>query len=233
MKTFLPLIALTLFTTVASAFDHSHAAFDTLLKKHVSKGLVDYPGVGQDRADLDTYVESLKAVSKNDFKSWEKDQRLAFLINLYNAVTLQVILDHHPLKSIKDINGGSGPWKDKLVPLLGKTISLDALENDVIRPDFNEPRIHFALVCAAMGCPPLRKGAFTADGLDAQLSEQTKAFLSQSKKNRNDGGTLHLSPLFDWYGKDFPGGPSKWVEPWLGESNRIKFTEYDWSLNQS
>lgn len=217
----------------AQAFDHTHASFDVLLKKHVSKGLVDYVGLKKDAAALNGYIQSLETVPKSEFKAWTRDERLSFLINLYNAVTLKVILTNHPLKSIKNINGGSGPWQDALVPLLGKTTTLDALENEVIRPEFKEPRIHFALVCAAIGCPPLRAGAFTATALDAQLTEQTKTFLSQSEKNRRDGSTLYLSPIFDWYGKDFPGGPAQWVAPWLGDGSSIKFTEYDWSLNQS
>ena len=232
MKTLLFIATFILPGLAAQAFDHGHANYDVLLKKHVSKGLVDYVGLKKDSTTLDSYLQSMAAVTKSEFKAWSREERLAFLINLYNAVTLKTILDHQPLKSTKDINGGSGPWKDPLVPLLGKTISLDALENEVIRPDFKAPRIHFALVCAAMGCPPLRKGAFTAAGLDAQLTEQTKAFLSQTTKNRRDGSTLYLSSIFDWYGGDFPGGPAKWVAPWLGEGSSVKFTEYDWSLNQ-
>ena len=233
MKTFILLTALFTLNVSAQAFDQTHAGFDALLKKHVSNGLVDYVGLKKDAVALDGYVQSLAAVSKGEFKAWTRDERLSFLINLYNAVTLKIILSHHPLKSIKNINGGSGPWKDALVPLFGKTTTLDALENEVIRPEFKEPRIHFALVCAAIGCPPLRKGAFTATALETQLSEQAKTFLSQVEKNRRDGSTFYLSPIFDWYGKDFPGGPAKWVAPWLGNGSSIKFTEYDWSLNQS
>ena len=233
MKALLLIAAALLPAIAAQAYDHRHASYEALLKKHVSKGLVDYKGLKTDAATLDSYIQTLAAVTKSEFKTWSRDERLAFLINLYNAITLDVILDHHPLKSIKDINGGSGPWKDKLVPLLGKTTSLDALENEVIRPDFKEPRIHFALVCAAVGCPPLRPGAFTAESLDAQLADQTKALLTQSSKNRRDGDTLYLSSIFDWYGKDFPGGRATWVAPWLGEGSRVKFTEYDWSLNQN
>lgn len=221
-----------LVTGMAAGFDHSHAAFNGLLKQHVRGGLVDYAGLKKNPAALSGYLAETAAVAKGDFKAWSRDQRLAFLINVYNAATLQAILTNYPLKSIKDINGGKGPWKDANIPLLGKTTSLDAIENEMIRPEFKEPRIHFALVCAAIGCPPLRPEAYVAEKLDAQLADQTKVFLADKGKNRSDGGTLYLSPIFDWYGKDFSGDPAVWVRPWLGAGDRVKFTDYDWSLNR-
>jgi len=231
MKPLLLALAL-LIPGLAAGFDHSHTAFNNLLKQHVRSGLVDYSGLQKNSAGLTGYMKEASGVTKADFKSWSREQRLAFLINVYNAATLQAILAHYPLKSIKDINGGKGPWKDANIPLLGKTTSLDAIENDMVRPDFKEPRAHFALVCAALGCPPLRPEAYVAEKLDSQLGDQARVFLADKGKNRRDGDTLYLSPIFDWYGKDFSGGPAAWVKPWLGAGDRVKFTDYDWSLNR-
>jgi len=213
-------------------FDHSHQEFTSILQKHVKNGRVDYSALKANPAALNTYISQLTAIPESEFKSWSKEKQLAFLINLYNAATLHVVIQHYPVKSIRDIGGGKGPWDQKLVSLFGKRISLNALEHEVIRPRYQEPRIHFALVCAAIGCPSLRSEAYTAEQLEQQLADQTKLFLADTTRNRIEGTTLWLSPIFDWYGSDFPGGVSEWVKPWLGSAKRVKFTEYDWSLNE-
>jgi hypothetical protein len=227
-----------LFTTSVYSFDHS--SFDALLSRHVdAKGMVDYVGLQKSRASLDKYLKNTGAVNESTFRSWSEDEQLAFLINIYNAETLQLILDNYPVSSIKKIGGFlSNPWKRDVVALFGDEISLDKLEHGIIRKDYDEPRIHFAVVCAANGCPPLRPGAYTGAGLDSQLNEQTKQFLTDLPKNRIDGDTLYLSPIFDWYGEDFTkNGRSlnDYVDPYMkgdASGKKVRFTDYDWDLNK-
>lgn len=229
-------------TTNANGFNHEYPKLSELLSKHVADGLVDYPAVQKDSALLKTFLNEAASVEQEIFAAWNEQERLAFLINLYNAATLQLILEHYPLESIKDIGGlFSGPWKQKVVPLFGERISLDDLEHGIIRSDYHEPRIHFALVCAARGCPPLRFEPYLPTKLDEQLDEQGRRFLLQSpKKNRYDTATktLFLSPLFKWYRKDFKASAGSLIEyvrkylPEVEPKAKIRYTTYDWSLNQ-
>jgi hypothetical protein len=180
------------------------------------------------------------------FKSWTKEQQLAFLINLYNAETLRLIIDHYSVRSIKDIAANSeGPWELPGVSLFGKKITLNHLEHGIIRENYDEPRIHFALVCAALGCPPLRSDPYTAEKLNQQLEEQGPRFISDSTKNRVDleRRIVYLSPIFQWFPQDFvkrsgsvlvfveayfPGKVSNELRKW---NFKIEYTNYDWSLN--
>lgn len=224
-------------------FDHSHAELNRILAEYVQDGLVDYRGLKQGRTPLDAYLAEAGAVPLAAFQRWKKDEQLAFLINIYNATTLQLIVDHYPVKSIKSIGSVfKGPWAQDSVLLFGKRISLDTLEHKIIRKTYTEPRIHFALVCAAMGCPPLRNEAFVGAKLDVQLDDQAKAFLANAARNRvePDGRKLQLSPIFKWYREDFEvDGRSleSFLAPYLGVSVdaldgfEVEFTEYDWSLN--
>lgn len=175
-----------------------------------------------------------------------REQQLAYLINLYNAQTLELVVRHYPVKSIKDIgNWYRGPWGQPVVSLMGKVTTLDFLEHKVIRPMFREPAVHFALVCASRGCPPLRREPYVADHLMDQLRDQGRIFLSDKSKNRVDDetGTLYLSAIFKWFREDFTGQAGSlqaFVAPYLpaNSSQRleshvygIKFLDYDWSLN--
>lgn len=225
----------------ASAFDHSHAELDGVLKNYVNaEGMVDYAGLKANRSALDEYLVKTGVVSEADFDSWTREQRLAFLINVYNAETLKLIIDHYPVKSIKKIGGLFGQaWDVESVTLFGEKTTLNTIEHKILRPIYKEPRVHFAIVCAAMGCPPLRNGAFTPDKLDNQLDARGRLFLSQENKNRLDGGTLFLSPIFDWFGEDFTanGSLQDFLTPFFpvdikGKKLKIKFTDYDWSLNE-
>lgn len=233
-----------LLSVQAASFDHRHPLYERVLQARVKDALVDYGGLKNDRADLDQYLAEVAAVSRSAFDLWTEDQQLAFLLNVYNAYTLRLITDHYPLASIKDIGGlFSGPWDKPVVSLFGRQRTLDELEHKLIRPQYPDPRIHFALVCAAMGCPPLREEAYVAGRLDEQLGDQARRFLSNPRKNRVDvsGGTVHLSPIFKWYKKDFEkpsGGVLAAVKPYWPEKPpagyerfRIRYTDYDWSLN--
>ncbi len=230
----------------AVSFDHRHSTLTAILTNEVHNGRVDYASLKKSPAALERYLDTLAAVLRTDFDQWNEDQRLAFLINLYNATTLRLIVDHYPVASIKDIGGFFGsPWKQKVVHVFGTTTTLDAVENEMIRRDHHEPRVHFALVCAAKGCPPLRSEAYTADRLGLQLDDQARTFLAQPEKNRIEveARVAHLSPIFKWYAEDFEkksGAALKFIEPFLPEKQRlavakggfkVRFTDYDWSLN--
>jgi hypothetical protein len=211
---------------------------------------VDYAAIKANPALLRSYLVSVAAVGTNDFAGWDRSDRLALLLNLYNAATVQLVSEHYPIEGIRKIGLVPGSaWKRKFIRFGGRTISLDDLEHLIIRPGYGEPRIHFALVCAAKGCPPLRSEPYIGDRLAIQLDDQTRLFLSDTDKNRFDPKTrtLWLSPIFDWYGSDFttdrrtlPG----FVAPYLPGTAasalrsvtappRIRFTEYDWSLNDA
>jgi hypothetical protein len=237
-----------LFATSAGArkFDRSHKHYGSVLKLYVKDELVDYSGLKSNPKDLSLYLDETAAVSEADFKSWTQEQQLAFLINLYNAETLRLIIDHYPVRSIKDIASDSkGPWELPVVSLFGKKITLNHLEHGIIRKNYDEPRVHFALVCAALGCPPLRSDPYTAEKLNQQLEDQGKRFISDSTKNRVDleKRIVYLSPIFQWFPEDFinkSGSVLVFVEAYFPDkiSNelrkgnfKIEYTNYDWSLN--
>ena len=226
--------------TQSVAFDHS--VFDHLLKKHVdADGWVDYKGLLNDAAPLDAYIETL---ADAPFNAMGRDEKLALLINAYNAFTFRLILDHYPVKSIMDIPDAKR-WDAKRWVLAGETYSLNQIEHELIRPKFVEPRIHFALVCAAYSCPPLRNEAFTGEKLEAQLSDQTVYTHAHDRWFRFDqpNNTLHLTPLYDWYGGDFTAVSGSILEyiadqvPAVraaldaGKAPKVRWLEYDWKLN--
>ncbi len=239
--------ALTVFG--AEGFDQSHARWGRVLTAVVENGRVDYAKLKTAPAELDSYLQEIATVPAAEFAKWSEADRLALLINLYNAQTLRLIITHYPLKSIRSIGALPGAaWREMIVRQGGRIMTLDHLENKVIRVEYsNEPRIHFALVCAAVSCPVLRGEPYTGARLDAQLADQTKGFLATAEINRFDAatGTLYLSPIFKWYAEDFTkpaGSLAAYVKPFLPEAQRIalvdlakvkvKFTDYDWALNE-
>ena len=241
MKTLFLLIAFA--TPLLAGFDHSHALFTEVLEKHAKGNEFDYAALDKDPDKLGAYLVDLSEVSRSEYNGWQETQRKAFLINLYNASTLKLIIDNYPLKGIKDIGS---PWKQKQVKIFGGAVSLDHIEHGMLRKDFNDPRIHFAINCASVGCPALRSEAFRAPVLDTQFGEQARKFLGDSSKNRVDakGGVLYLSSIFDWFEGDFvkkSGAVEKFIAPYLSEADRkavlsgdlkIRHTDYDWSLNK-
>ncbi len=244
-------------------FDHAHAAWTALLRKHVrlvrggQATQVAYAGFAADRAALKAYLDSLSAVTPAVFAGWSKPERQAFLINAYNAFTVELILTKNPdLKTIKDHGSQlSSPWKPKWIPLLGGKVSLDDIEHAMLRKrgDYDDPRVHFAVNCASIGCPALREEAFVAARLDAQMDEQTLRFMSDRTRNRWNAqrGRLELSKIFDWYGEDFrlghrgfdslPAFAARYADQLAdapADRERIRsgrvdiaFTDYDWALN--
>src|SRR5688572_626005 len=217
-----------------AAFDHS--AFDRLLKAHVTAdGGVDYDAFGRAPA-FPLYLDQLARATPEKLS---REEQLAFWINVYNAYTIQLVNAHQERKSIRNINKtlgvikAMGPWKEEIVKAGRRTMSLDHVEHEIIRKQFHEPRIHFALVCAARSCPPLRREAYSGERLEAQLDDQARIFIAQSPdKNRVDvlAATVYLSPIFTWFKDDFgpdlgrflarhvPDGPARR----LLESGRFK-----------
>jgi len=239
--------SLALSATIAHAFDHSHAAFDQVLRTQVRDGLVNYAALKAAPRPLDDYLDQLAAVPAAEFAGWAERDRLAFLINLYNAATLKLIIAEYPVKSIRSIGWIPGSaWKRKFVRFTGRTISLDEVEHGIIRQQYPDARVHFALVCAARGCPILRSEAYSGAKLNAQLDEQGRGFLGDPVKNRVDAATrtAHLSPIFKWFSGDFEasaGSVLKFAAPFFpAEARRalaagdfkVRHTDYDWSLNE-
>lgn len=249
----------------AQAFDHGHAAWSALLKKHVlplqggRASQVRYAAFAADRDALKAYLASLAAVSQPTFDAWPKPQQMAFLINAYNAATVELILTRYPkLESIKDLGSFlQSPWKPKIVALLGGTVSLDSIEHEMLRARgrYDDPRVHFAVNCASVGCPALREEAFTADKLEAQLDEQAARFMSDRSRNRwsPERQRLEVSKIFDWFGDDFRQGfkgittanaffakHADRLADTPADRERIRsmqapvaFLDYDWKLNDT
>lgn len=231
---------------VPQPIDHSHAAFSAILEKHIKDERVDYAGLKANPAPLKIYLDTLAAVPESAFRKWDQNQQMAYLINLYNAATLKLVADHYPLKSIKEIGGEKGPWKQEIVRLFGKLQTLDHIEHELLRPKYQDPRVHFGVNCASIGCPALRAEAFQAAKLDAQLDEQGRNFIRDGSKNRLDAKNkiLYLSNIFDWFKDDFTkksGTLEKFIAKYASEADRkvieqggltIQNTNYDWNLNQ-
>lgn len=247
----------------AATFDHTHASWTGLLKRHVvllrggQASQVRYAGLAQDRGTLTAYLSSLSSVTSDGFSAFSLAQRQAFLINAYNAFTVELILSKYPdLTSIKALGSLlSSPWKPKWISLMGSKVSLDDIEHGMLRKRgvYDDPRVHFAVNCASIGCPMLREEAFVAARIDAQLEEQTRRFMADRTRNRFDesSGQLQLSRIFDWYGDDFKRGDRgiASLQSFAGlhadllsdspsardriRSGRfeIAFLNYDWSLN--
>lgn len=194
----------------------AHAIWQQLLQQHVqvapgtSGGNVRYAGLQAQQLELERYLAQLATVRRETFDAWPNAQQLAFLINAYNAYTVQLILTGYPgLVSIKDLGSlFQSPWKKRFAPLLGATRTLDEIEHEMIRGSgrYNDPRIHFALNCASLGCPSLRNEPYVAERLDAQLDDAASAFLADRQRNRLEGGRIQVSSIFKWYRSDFEAG---------------------------
>lgn len=213
-----------------------------LLGKFVHAGAVDYAGLKAEEAQLDAYLTVLE---HTDPRALDLEGRKAFYINAYNAWTLKLILTSYPgVKSIKDLGGlFSGPWSRELVRIEGKVLTLDELEHGILRkPPFTDPRIHFAVNCASRSCPLLRSTPYAGEGLDGQLDLAARNFINAPGNTVVDGDLVWVSKIFDWYGQDFGDAPLDFVRRYarndlqekldaLGSRARVRFLDYDWSLN--
>lgn len=243
----------------SAQFDHAYAGWDELLRRHVAwneRGVasgVDYAGFARERAQLRAVLERFSALRRDEYAGFSREQQLAFLINAYNAFTIELVLTRYPdLRSIKELGFLlRTPWQKRFFRLLGEERSLDDVEHAMIRAPgvFDEARIHFVVVCASIGCPALRPEAFTAPRLETQLEDSTRRFLADRTRNRMTGATLAVSPIFDWYEQDFEKSVAGSRRAFLARyadalaatpdaaqairdgRYTLRFLDYDWSLN--
>lgn len=233
-------------------FDYS--TYAKVLRGYAVNGRVDYSKLKHERQDLDEYVKSLESLSRENYEEMSRDERIAFWINAYNVAAIQLVIDHYPLQkrfgwkalafpenSIQQI---PNVWDREVLEVFGEKQSLNHIEHKILRKQFQEPRIHLALVCASLGCPVLRDEPYDGTKLDAQLKEQVQNFLLDSEKVRYDKqtDTLYLSPIFKWFRCDFEriGGLTAFVKThWpnetrekISENTKIEWLQYDWSLNE-
>jgi len=237
-----PVVILMLFLTAysAAAFDHSYTALhDSVLLPFVSAQEVDYEGLRLHRAPLEGFLAECSQVSFEEYRHFTRSEQMAFLINLYNAATLKLVCDHWPMQSIRDIGGIlSSPWTKRFIHLFGRTVGLGQIQHDILRPEFSDPRIHFALCNAARSSPRLRSEPYLPERIEEQLEAQTVEFMTQRPElNRFEDGTLYLSPILRWYSPDF--GKQTGVRsfarkyfPDVTAQTRIVYTAFDWSLNR-
>jgi hypothetical protein len=240
-----------IFICVISAFDLDsvawanpvvdHSIYAELLKKYVINDKVDYAGFKSEEASLDRYLTLLEAV---DSKTLSRDEQFAFYANAYNAWTIKLILSRYPdLKSIKDLGSlFESPWKKEIVRLDGEVMTLDNVEHDILRPRFKDPRVHFAINCAAISCPPLSPEPYRGDILSDQLNDSTRSFLNDPNSYLFDGNDFYVSRIFKWFAEDFNYDVLGFYLNFANEelkqkleakrtTLRIKYLEYDWGLN--
>lgn len=245
-------------------FDHDYSTYATLLTRHASAAGVDYAGLLARRNELDVVVRQFDAVDGDTFATWSREQQLAFWINAYNVFTVQAVVDHYPIhgswfswyprSSIRQIDG---VWDRLTWRAAGRQVTLDQIEHEILRPTFTEPRVHFAINCASISCPPLRHEPYRAAELDEQLEDSARRYLGSPEGLQLDGETLRVTSILDWYGDDFvvsyasltPGdrpdrerailgavvrhGPPAAAALARSGSARLRFVRYNWSLNDT
>jgi hypothetical protein len=261
-RQWLPLAPMLLWARAnAQTFDHAYLQWDALLRKYVrwlpdnKQSRVAYAGMAADRAALAAVLNGFSALTVAGFAGFSRSQQMAFLINAYNAFTIELVLTEYPkLKSIKDVGSIiSSPWKKSFYKLLGEPRNLDWIEHEQLRAHYGDPRIHTAIVCASIGCPALKPEAYTADRLDQQLEDGIRRFLGDRTRNRASAGKLEVSAIFKWFRDDFEKGHQGFHklddvfaryaaqlsdEPQVQEQLKARkltpeFLDYDWSLNDA
>ncbi len=247
LHTFVLLLCISLWLIPGvSAAPFGHSKFDQVLKKYVDdKGLVDYNSIAKDKG-FSEYMQSLQTA---EVEGLSRDGQLAFWINAYNAVTIDKVIKTKPKKSVREtfvpgVWTGTKFFTSRKHIVAGKRLSQDDIEHEILRKQFNDPRIHFAIICASMGCPQLPRIAYTEENVQTRLEEETRKYLNSPRGTRIDRAenTLHVSKLFDWFGSDFinkSGSVLAFMQPYLHEEVRlflerdpmISYLEYDWALN--
>ncbi len=262
-------IVLLAFAKPAASDGFSYGDYAAVLSAYVDdEGLVDYAALSENRGNLDAFATALAELDGKSYERWSEGEKVAFWINVYNGLTLQLIVDRYPIKSSiirsvvfpkSSIMQIPGAWKKVTFEVMGEQVTLDSIEHEILRARFDEPRIHMALVCAALSCPILRNEPYVAQRLDEQLNDQARMFLENEKKFRidRDGGVVRLSKIFDWFAEDFidrygtgdpPGKRSEktqavlnFIRGYLNTADaqylatgdyRIKYLKYDWTLNE-
>lgn len=248
-------------------FDHNHTLFDSVLQKHAKYGLVDYKALTIDRSDLLKYLEQIAGIDWNDYETWSRQQKLALWINAYNALTIEVIvrnypigkpdlLSYYPVNSIRHIEG---VWDKLKWKVAGKMFTLDHIEHVILRKEIKEPRIHFVLVCASIGCPWLESSALTADTVEVRLDQAAYNYINRQYRVKVDveNNVVWFPMIFDWFGEDFKEGykdsglfagrspaergllyfiykflPTKQKLMLIKNEFTIKYITFDWGLNE-
>lgn len=257
-RLFVPFLFAVLVATLpagATSLKPDHAPWARLLEAHLEQGEGGAPnrfGYGalkansEDRAALRSYIASLEATDPGVLS---RDEAFAFWVNLYNALTVEVVIDHYPVASIRDIAispglFSTGPWGKRLVTVAGRELSLNDIEHGILRPDFGDSRVHYAVNCASVGCPDLASRPYTGDELDAMLDRAARAYVNSPRGARVENGRLTASSIFKWYMKDFGGTEEgvlaelrKYAGPDLAAAlenvSGVASYDYDWSLNDA
>jgi len=220
-----------------------HAIWNRLLQEHVSAdGWVDYAGFQAAEVQLDAYLTILS--KSTPAESWSEADKLAYWINAYNAFTVKLIVDHYPLGSIKELHPKpyipmvNSVWNKRFFSLEGRETNLDEIEHKILRKKFDEPRIHFAIVCASVSCPRLRNEAFVAEKLETQLREQAESFINDDLRNQITAEEIRISRIFQWFKGDFTKRGSliqflnQYSQVKISENARIRHLDYNWDLNE-
>jgi hypothetical protein len=257
-------IAMSAASVTGASFDHGYAAYAAVLSTHVGPLHVDYAALKAVRQTLDWVGDGFNTPDTHTERTWTRDQRMAFWINAYNVFTLRLIVDHYPIRSgwltrqprnsIRQIDGA---WTERRWRAAGRTVSLDDIEHAILRPEFRDARIHFAVNCASVSCPPLSAEPYQSGTLDRQLDAAARRYLGSREGLQIDPATLRVSSIFKWYGSDFvdayaalvPGtrhvqerailgvivahGPADAAALARTGTPRIDFLRYDWSLNEA
>jgi hypothetical protein len=249
-------------TASVQAFDHAYAAYAEVLSRHVRPPRVDYEALKADRARLDAVVSAFDGPAAQGESAWPREERMAFWINAYKVFTLRVIVDHYPIRSgwitfqpRNSIRQIDGVWTDITWRAAGREVTLDDIEHRILRPVFGDARIHFAINCASISCPPIAAEPYRADALDRQLDAAARGYLESAEGLRAGSGAIRVSSIFDWYGDDFieryaplvPGtrpakerailgaivshGPADAAARAKTGAPRVTFLDYNWSLN--
>jgi hypothetical protein len=247
-----------------SSFDHSYQAYAALLTSTIRGARVDYGRLVSRKRDLDLVAEQFRVPAENTERGWHRPERMAFWINAYNVFTLKAIADRYPIRarlftlqprnSIRQIEG---VWTDLRFNVASRQLTLDDIEHRILRPEFKDARVHFALNCASVSCPPLREEPYVASRLDAQMDDAARRYLASPLGLQLTGGTLSVSSIFKWYGDDFIAafagpaegeraakerairgviatyGPAAAQQVARSPDARVRFLRYDWSLNDS
>jgi hypothetical protein len=227
--------------TAAQAVPPDHEPWEALLKAYVTNGHVDYTRLHKNNGPLNAYLEQLQDHVPSS--AWSREEQLAYWINAYNAYTIKLILEHYPVESIKDIGGlvqiplVNSTWDIAFIQIGDRLLSLNDIEHRILRQEFSEPRIHFAIVCASVSCPALAREAYLPEKIEAQLEAQTAAFINDQSKNIITTNHIRISKIFDWFNSDFTGDGglieflNQYSQTKIKPEAQIEYLDYDWSLN--
>jgi len=225
----------------SDSFDHSYSTYNSLLNEYVENASVNYSGFIDSRAEFETFLRTIGSVNENDYESWTQEQKLAFWINAYNAFTIKAIIDHYPIKRSFSLVGIfyapsnsilqiKGVWTKLQFRALDRMVTLDEIEHQILRKEFNEPRIHIAINCASISCPDLSNEAYVAERLEQQLAQASINFVNNPSKGiqiDEQKGKVKLSKIFKWFGEDFIqnyGGTKLFNNYSLKENAVLNFT---------